>query len=585
MDTNQEAVMVSDAPRNRPKKRRRRPGGSAAPEARPPKQESPSPWRPSSTWVLGSAGSLLLWAALPPLGIWPLGWLACIAWLELIRRPQLESKRPYLILWACGIVFWIGVLHGIVLAHWANYFGVLGLGLYYGAWLPLFVGISRIAVHRLRVPLVVAAPIAWVALEVVRGRGHLGFSGALLAHTQVNQLPVIQVSDIAGAYGLSCIMILVAVCLLMIFRGSRSQRLLHASLAITVLAGTLAYGQWRLGQPTNPNQVAPARVALIQGSIDTEFVDDEGRTKRILQQYVDLTHEARASFGVVDLLVWPESMYPFPNIEFDPTARSFGPDVDIEAVRDAQMNSELGRKNLAKAMNMPRPGEAQQPHQIPLLLGIITYRFDGGRRPQRFNDALLLDPDGKTVAQYQKMHPVAFGEYLPFGDWMPWLYALTPMDGGLSKGARPVAFENSQMSFSPSICFESIVPHLIRDQVLALEEDGQPVDVLLNITNDGWFWGSSILDVHFHCGVFRAIENRKPLLIAANTGFSASIDGNGQVLQKGPRRETGVLLAEVVPDGRSSPYHLIGDWPAWACVWLSGLALAVGVVGRFRKGE
>ena len=63
------------------------------------------------------------------------------------------------------------------------------------------------------------------------------------------------------------------------------------------------------------------------------------------------------------------------------------------------------------------------------------------------------------------------------------------------------------------------------------------------------------------------------------------VDGNGQVLQKGPRRETGVLLAEVVPDGRSSPYHLIGDWPAWACVWLSGLALAVGVVGRFRKGE
>ncbi len=104
--------------------------------------------------------------------------------------------------------------------------------------------------------------------------------------------------------------------------------------------------------------------------------------------------------------------------------------------------------------------------------------------------------------------------------------------------------------------------------------------MLVNLTNDGWFWGSSELEMHLSCAVFRAIECRKPLLVAANTGISASIDSSGRVLQQGPRRATDVIIAHTRLDSRRSPYLVIGDWPAAACL-LVCLGLAWG--GRRRR--
>ena len=96
--------------------------------------------------------------------------------------------------------------------------------------------------------------------------------------------------------------------------------------------------------------------------------------------------------------------------------------------------------------------------------------------------------------------------------------------------------------------------------------------MLVNLTNDGWFWGSSELDMHLACGVFRAVECRKPLLIAANTGFSAWIDGNGRIVKQGKRREKDVILARVQRDCRQSWYLAHGDLPAGTC-----LAICVGL--------
>ena len=114
--------------------------------------------------------------------------------------------------------------------------------------------------------------------------------------------------------------------------------------------------------------------------------------------------------------------------------------------------------------------------------------------------------------------------------------------------------------FSPSICYETVISHHFRKHIHELRADGREPDVLVNVTNDGWFWGSSQLDLHFNCGVFRAVECRKPLLIAANTGFSAWIDADGRIVQKGPRRETGFILADVELDDRGSFFLEYGGW-------------------------
>ena len=122
------------------------------------------------------------------------------------------------------------------------------------------------------------------------------------------------------------------------------------------------------------------------------------------------------------------------------------------------------------------------------------------------------------------------------------------------------------MKVSPSICFESTVQHLIRRQVTTLARSGARPDLLVNVTNDGWFWGSSILDLHLTCNVFRAVELRLPLVVAANTGFSAHIDRNGHIVQQGPRRAEQVILARVRLDGRVSWYNRMGDVLAGTCI-------------------
>jgi apolipoprotein N-acyltransferase len=146
----------------------------------------------------------------------------------------------------------------------------------------------------------------------------------------------------------------------------------------------------------------------------------------------------------------------------------------------------------------------------------------------------------------------------------------------MTEGKQAVAGTVKGWVLCPSICFESTVPHLIRAQVLELEKKGTRPDVLVNLTNDGWFYGSSILDLHLKCSVFRAIENRRPMLIAANTGISAHIDGSGRIVLRAPKREPQVLVASVQPDGRRPLYLLIGDLPALACTACCCLLLGIG---------
>ena len=126
-----------------------------------------------------------------------------------------------------------------------------------------------------------------------------------------------------------------------------------------------------------------------------------------------------------------------------------------------------------------------------------------------------------------------------------------------------MSYDVAGYRLTPNICYETVLPHVIRRQLLMLD-DREP-DVLVSQTNDGWFLGSAALDMHLTCGVFRAIEFRKPLLIAANTGFSAAINADGLVERCGRRRALDILVVQPRLDARMSLYLLAGDWFAWSC--------------------
>jgi apolipoprotein N-acyltransferase len=344
---------------------------------------------------------------------------------------------------------------------------------------------------------------------------------------------------------------------------------------------TLAYGWWRLHEIPPGSSGPSARVALIQGSLDTIFPSSveeyERRKAAIYEHYRGLTNRAVTQTPDLDLVIWPESMFPDAEVLIDDTAAQGGK-ISVEELNKRRQELQVRYQSLlaAEAALANANTNANHPGTL-LLVGTTTLSYGQQAIPKMFNTALLADRAGKILGRYYKTHPVMFGEYIPFGDAIPLLYQITPMTAGLSVGDGPTVFEVAGLKMSPSVCFESSVPHLIRKQIAELKRRGTPPDVLVNVTNDGWFWGSGMLDIHFRCGVFRAVENRKPLIVAANTGFSTWIDGSGVIRARGPRRQPRILVADVRPDGRQSPYQILGDWPASlcaaSCIGLALLAL------------
>jgi apolipoprotein N-acyltransferase len=305
---------------------------------------------------------------------------------------------------------------------------------------------------------------------------------------------------------------------------------------------------------------------LIQGSLDTVFDVTAERIRETFDQYNRLTAEAVSSKANLDLVAWPESMFAVAEtIAKEPIMPPAGSGLSVEEfARRLNLIQAEFRAVLADEVARANANTSSDAPGTKLLVGTTTFVYEA-ERTRAYNAALLADKDGNVVGHYYKTHPVMFGEYIPFGEWLPWLYKITPMSGGLSVGEGPQIFEVGGLKMSPSVCFESTIPHLVRGQLAQLARQGTPADCLVNVTNDGWFWGTGMLDLHFRCGVFRAVENRRPILVVANTGISTFVDGNGVIKLRGPRRQPQSLVAEVHADGRFSPYSLIGDWPAWIC--------------------
>lgn len=229
---------------------------------------------------------------------------------------------------------------------------------------------------------------------------------------------------------------------------------------------------------------------------------------------------------------------------------------------------------------------------------------------RRYNSAVLVNKHGQFIDRYDKMHRVPFGEYIPFLDTLPWMKVFSPygnQDYSIHPGDRYTRFPVGDHSFGVVICFEDSDPTLARQYVGG--DGGPPVDFLVNISNDGWFKGSSEHEEHLAISRFRAVECRRSLVRSANMGISAVIDGNGRVrdiastqgnekdgylwlgehgrenaAQELPVRSwreykkvKGVLLAEIPIDHRTSWYAQLGDWLPGVC-WLivaAGLAMAV----------
>lgn len=597
--------------------------------------------------LLGAAAlsGLVLSACFFPMSWGVLAWVALVPLLFLVR----SNVRPiwvYFCAWVAGSVFYWTTLLWMPYSNHLMRNAWIGVSIYCSLYFPLTLYLIRALDRRTRLPLLVTAPVVWVALDFVRSFMLTGFPWYFLGHSQHIFLPVIQIADIGGAYLVTFLVVMVNavfvqwLCLLppvrRLFRLPEPaadplalKRICWVQTAVVALLVvlTLCYGSWRLGQ--NDFDQGP-RVAVLQGNIAQKIRNEQTEEqqsgsagearKAIATEYAALCNYAAEFPFKVDLIVWPETSFPDLWTEINR-------DIPIQQIPAAWENMyNMSREEMRQI--------TQRFTETNMLIGLHTIYLAEPKKESWYNSALLVHANGSIGGRYDKIHRLPFGEYTPL-EW-PVARYFSPykdMDYGILAGKELKRFKLNNYTFGVLICYEDTDPVLARqygttknaglswDPVRRLENlrrwldgieqvEGPPVDFLINISNDGWYAGTSEHNEHLAISRFRAVEARRSIARAVNMGISAVIDGNGRVMkpdhfdypkktQKGDyvfywdvddnfekvpnlsvtqwnefKKRSAVLTSLIPIDHRFSLYALWGDWFVYVCL----LVLVIGLV-------
>lgn len=502
--------------------------------------------------------SLLLSVALTALSFPPFdfGFAAFVALVPLMAVTGGGSGRRDLILgwltgWAAStaVVWW--VINTIV--HYGGISWTLavpiillltwGLGFFWGlfSWAR-----GRILKGRAGAFDFLLSPLLWVATEYARAHlADIAFPWALQGYTQYRNLPLIQVADIGGVWIVSFLVVMVNGALAGLVTRRRptaavrgwSGRLVPLGAAVLLVSSAWVYGLVRMGEESEGRAV---RVAVIQGNIAQEVKWDPARKQETVDIYAGLSREA-AREGA-ELIVWPETAAPF----------------------YFQRASRYRRQVTALAEEIG----------TPLLVGSPAVEGEGPSATLR-NRAYLLGADGDVRGWYDKRHLVPFGEYVPWRKLLFFVDKIVGAVGEFKPGEGAVTLDLPVGRFGTLICYEVIFPDLVRKSVVGGAE------FLVNITNDAWFGRTAASRQHFTTLVFRAVENRRPVARAANSGISGFVDSRGRILAASALFVRGTYSATLRFSGEETLYSRWGDYFPRMCA-LAGLILLLPAVRRRR---
>jgi apolipoprotein N-acyltransferase len=509
-----------------------------------------------------AAGFLCMLSGLLLILIFPwydVEWLAWIVFVPLLTATRgMRLRRAFICGWLTGCVGYLGILRWI--PHTMIHYGGVPAPLSYGillllvVYVGLYVGIFTMGwTWSLRTwpqGAMLVTPALWVTLEWVRAHLLSGFPWASLGYSQYLNAPLIQVAEWASVYGISFALVLGNVVIAQLLYGARYRLWrdvgLPCGLAVLCLAAVWGYGWWRLHQISDTAEPTPADlgVALLQGNIEQSLKWDREAREEIFAAYRTLTHEAAAD-SAVHLIVWPEAATPF----------FFANDRDWRA------------RLLALARDVDRP----------LLFGSPSHAREGNRDVM-YNSAFLVGPEATVLGRYDKIHLVPFGEYIPLRRGLFFLEKLVEGLGDFRSGEAYTVMTMPHGRLAVLICFEVIFPDLVRH----FARHG--AQVLVNITNDAWFGYSPASYQHLSMVVFRAVENRLPVVRAANTGISAIIEPTGRIVQQTDLFTRTWIKGRITPaQGRPTLYTRWGDLFAYSCWLVMAVALSYGSMRRRRR--
>lgn len=501
--------------------------------------------------ILPIISAVLLTLSFPDFNFEGLAWFGFVPLFFAI-----ENKRPFkafLISYIAGVLFFLGTIYWlihvtlpgmiIIVLYLAVYFGLFGL-----ACNSFFRSVNYDSGSIKRLHLLLSIPAVWVALELVRSHFITGFGWALLGYSQSFTLPVIQIADYTGVYGVSFLIVFVNAAIFLTIKEIRKKdyKLTSLMLATILLFAVLYYGVMRTRNVFTGNTL---KVAVVQGNIPQAKKWDPSFKKDILDKYEHLTRLAVARNP--ELIIWPETSVPG-FMESEPELLT----------RVTKLAKDIG---------------------VPILVG--TPREDPGRMEAYYNSAVLIDSVGDVVSRYDKMHLVPFGEYVPLRKLFAFVENFAPSPiGDFSAGKEYTVFEvfvkksardkdgvwhsAKKARFATLICFEDIFPGLARKFVAG------GANFLVNMTNDAWFWKTSAAYQHAESSIFRAVENRVNVIRAANTGVSCFIDQKGEIIDSvlsGGESVfvDGFAVHEITLTRTKTFYTLYGDVFAYMCVLIT----------------
>ena len=456
-----------------------------------------------------------------------------------------------------GVAYWCGFLHAIVFVFtsvpWiATVLSVHGGLSTAGGWGVLFliaaawgilIGTFAWTVNRLARRSItlacVGVPFVWVTFEFVRAHlPEISFPWNLLGYPASANLALLQVTSITGIYGLSFLVAAFNAVLAWsdsaVSPGPR-KRLVFLTVCVAVILAVMAAG---------PRFVPKTEGMHYARAVQLDFPEVEEYSPDWFETHgKELDEIERISLAPSvhnpDLLIWPEAPAPF----------------SFQDVRFAKRASSLAIR-----------------FGNPYIAGAIEWKRgeNTGGRPAMdpYNSALLFDARGQRVFSYDKIHLVPFGEYEPFPLIHSVVTNVSNEVGGFRKGSSySVARLPGGYSLGIFICYEAIYPGEVR----RFAANG--AQLLVNISNDGWFGRSAAPEQHLRMARVRAVENRRWLVRSTNNGYTASVDPYGRIFE--PIKPDIRAVADLPYDLRTdeSIYTRLGDWFAWLCVAVSVILL------------
>jgi apolipoprotein N-acyltransferase len=489
--------------------------------------------------VYPAVSGLLLGAAFPPL---PLGVLAYLALIPLfISAQRLTGRQAFGAGFIQGIFFYLTAIYWV---SWVSLPGMLGAVFYMSVFRGLFTYLFSRVLSRFGSLGLWAAPFLWVGFEYLNSLGDLGFPWAVAGNSQSAFLPLIQYASVTGVYGVSFWLVVVNLVALALLREVERRKMLLVGFAALFIA-PLSHGLLALSEEHSGRTVVVAAVQPDMPPVAKEYRGFEYNFGK-LKPMTELAAEQGAQ-----LVVWPETAVGYIK------SRTYRADREqVERLVDS-----LG---------------------VHLYTG--AYRLVTGSPVQVFNSSFLFAPGKGITDYYDKTHLVPFGERAPFPGLIPFLRKIQFSGGGFvagnwDSGEVQTVFEGPDVRFSALICFDSVFPGFVSEFV------ARGAELLVVITNDGWFGRSSGPYQHAEASVFRAIENRRSVVRCANTGVSTLVDPYGRQSETTGIFHPAVITGEVAVRADLTFYTRYGDLFSQICLAIALVLAMLTISGGPGRSE